>query len=115
MTLTHRNITELSQKYPENTQESVLGRDGKSAMESTRTEKMECLDSDTDREIETDVEETKSIQKYTVSLLTNPSNILQNARIPQENVHSVHNFECQWTVRGPLIESNTQSLKSVAI
>ena len=70
MTLTHRNITELSQKYSEDTRENVLGRDEKSAMESTRTEKMEFLDSDTDREIETDAEETKSIQKYTVSFMT---------------------------------------------
>ena len=70
MTLTHRNITELSQKYPENTRENVLERDGTSTMESTRTEKMEFLDSDTDREIETDAEETKSIQKYTVSFMT---------------------------------------------
>lgn len=70
MTLTHRNITELSQKYPEKTRENVIERDGKTTTESTRTEKMEFLDSDTDREIETDAEETKSIQKYTVSFMT---------------------------------------------
>ena len=64
MTLTH-----VSPKYPESTENSKIRARQSPVIENNRTEKMEFLDSDTDREIETDVEESKSIQKYRVSLL----------------------------------------------
>ena len=65
MTLTH-----LSQEYTENARnvrEQTENR--QSTGEKVRSEKMEFLDSDTDREIETDAEDSKIIQKYTVSRL----------------------------------------------
>ena len=63
MTLTH-----LSQKYTENAHNVREHREnGQLADEKIPTEKMEFLDSDTDREIETDAEDTKITQKYTVS------------------------------------------------
>ena len=63
MTLTH-----LSQKYTENARNVREYREnGQLVDEKIPTEKMEFLDSDTDREIETDAEDSKIAQKYTVS------------------------------------------------
>ena len=65
MTLTH-----LSQKYTENARNVREQTENRQLTgEKVRSEKMEFLDSDTDREIETDVEDSKIIQKYTVSRL----------------------------------------------
>ena len=65
MTLTH-----LSQKYTENAQNVREQTENRQlTVEKVRSEKMEFLDSDTDREIETDAEDSKIIQKYTVSRL----------------------------------------------
>ena len=63
MTLTH-----LSQKYTENARNVREQTENRQlTVEKVRSEKMEFLDSDTDREIETDAEDTKITQKYTVS------------------------------------------------
>ena len=63
MTLTH-----LSQKYTENARNVREQTENRQLTgEKVRSEKMEFLDSDTDREIETDAEDSKIIQKYTVS------------------------------------------------
>ena len=63
MTMTH-----LSQKYTGNARNVREYREnGQLADEKIPTEKMEFLDSDTDREIETDAEDSKIAQKYTVS------------------------------------------------
>ena len=63
MTLTH-----LSQKYNENARNVREQTENRQLTgEKVRSEKMEFLDSDTDREIETDAEDSKIIQKYTVS------------------------------------------------
>ena len=65
MTLTH-----LSQKYNENARNVREQTENRRLTgEKVRSEKMEFLDSDTDREIETDAEDSKIIQKYTVSRL----------------------------------------------
>ena len=65
MTLTH-----LSQKYNENARNVREQTENRQLTgEKVRSEKMEFLDSDTDREIETDAEDSKIIQKYTVSRL----------------------------------------------
>ena len=65
MTLTH-----LSQKYTENARNVREQTENRQLTgEKVRSEKMEFLDSDTDREIETDAEDSKIIQKYTVSRL----------------------------------------------
>ena len=61
MTLTHLSATENTRNVLDQTENGQL-RD-----ENLRTEKMEFLDSDTDREIETDAEDSKITQKYTVS------------------------------------------------
>ena len=61
MTLTHLSHTENTRNVLDQTE------NGQSRDENLRTEKMEFLDSDTDREIETDAEDTKITQKYTVS------------------------------------------------
>ena len=61
MTLTHLSATESTRNVLDQTENGQL-RD-----ENLRTEKMEFLDSDTDREIETDAEDSKITQKYTVS------------------------------------------------
>ena len=61
MTLTHLSHTENTRNVLDQTENGQL-RD-----ENLRTEKMEFLDSDTDREIETDAEDSKITQKYTVS------------------------------------------------
>ena len=63
MTLTHLSATENTRNVLDQTENGQL-RD-----ENLRTEKMEFLDSDTDREIETDAEDSKITQKYTVSLM----------------------------------------------
>ena len=63
MTLTH-----LSQKYNENARNVREQTENRQLTgEKVRSEKMEFLDSDTDREIETDAEDSKIAQKYTVS------------------------------------------------
>ena len=63
MTLTH-----LSQKYTGNARNVREHRENEHLEgEKIPTEKMEFLDSDTDREIETDAEDSKIAQKYTVS------------------------------------------------
>ena len=55
-------------KYTENARNVREHREnGQLEGEKMPTEKMEFLDSDTDREIETDAEDSKITQKYTVS------------------------------------------------